>query len=99
MQPSPDPHPDPHPDPLHGPGASYGTWISPRKQYVAHGACSWESWVLTTLVTPAFWTFVPLIRCTTHLYLCTTRRPLFYLSNSEFGPYGGSSDHPMYNTP
>eukprot|EP00959_Pyramimonas_sp_CCMP1952_P063259 1322133-Pyramimonas_sp.AAC.1 len=25
-------------------GASYGTWISPRNPYVAHGACSWESW-------------------------------------------------------
>eukprot|EP00959_Pyramimonas_sp_CCMP1952_P214637 4491827-Pyramimonas_sp.AAC.1 len=23
----------------------------PRNQYVAHGACSWESWVYTTLVT------------------------------------------------
>eukprot|EP00959_Pyramimonas_sp_CCMP1952_P435210 9113020-Pyramimonas_sp.AAC.1 len=28
--------------------ASCGTWISPRKQYVAHGARSWESWVFTT---------------------------------------------------
>eukprot|EP00976_Prorocentrum_cordatum_P027844 565190-Prorocentrum_minimum.AAC.1 len=25
-------------------GASCGTWISPRNQYVAHGACSLESW-------------------------------------------------------
>eukprot|EP00976_Prorocentrum_cordatum_P107644 1194677-Prorocentrum_minimum.AAC.5 len=32
-------------------GALCGTWISPRKQYVAHGACSWESWKFTTLVT------------------------------------------------
>eukprot|EP00976_Prorocentrum_cordatum_P107426 1194638-Prorocentrum_minimum.AAC.2 len=31
------------------------------------------------------------------LYLCTTRRPLFYFSNSELGPcYGVSSDHPIY---
>eukprot|EP00959_Pyramimonas_sp_CCMP1952_P189921 3973316-Pyramimonas_sp.AAC.1 len=30
-------------------GASYGTWISPKNQYVAHGARSWESWVSTTL--------------------------------------------------
>eukprot|EP00959_Pyramimonas_sp_CCMP1952_P044924 938576-Pyramimonas_sp.AAC.1 len=43
-------------------------WISPRNQsYVAHGACSRESWVFTTLVTPAFWAFVPLVYCTTHL--------------------------------
>eukprot|EP00976_Prorocentrum_cordatum_P084094 1185516-Prorocentrum_minimum.AAC.1 len=34
---------------------------------VAHGACSWESWMFTTLVTPAFWTFAPLVYCTTHL--------------------------------
>eukprot|EP00976_Prorocentrum_cordatum_P036873 750237-Prorocentrum_minimum.AAC.1 len=47
-------------------GASCGTWISPRNQYVAHGACPWESWIVTTLVTPAFWTFVPLMCCTTH---------------------------------
>eukprot|EP00976_Prorocentrum_cordatum_P101293 1192574-Prorocentrum_minimum.AAC.1 len=47
-------------------GASCGTWISPRKQYVAHGACSWESWMFTTSVTPAFWTFVPLAYSTTH---------------------------------
>eukprot|EP00959_Pyramimonas_sp_CCMP1952_P183531 3837385-Pyramimonas_sp.AAC.1 len=33
------------------------------------------------------------------LYLCTTRRPLLYVSRSELGPYGVSSDHPMYNTP
>eukprot|EP00976_Prorocentrum_cordatum_P030654 623826-Prorocentrum_minimum.AAC.1 len=26
-----------------------GTWISPRNQYVAHGACSWEFWMFTTL--------------------------------------------------
>eukprot|EP00976_Prorocentrum_cordatum_P010440 208672-Prorocentrum_minimum.AAC.2 len=36
----------PLPDPLPIP------WISPRTPYVAHGACSWESWVFTTLVTP-----------------------------------------------
>eukprot|EP00976_Prorocentrum_cordatum_P053745 1084054-Prorocentrum_minimum.AAC.1 len=35
-------------------GASCGTWISPRSQYVAHGACSWESRMFTTLVTPHF---------------------------------------------
>ena len=32
-------------------------------------------------------------------HLCFTQRPLFYVSNSELGPYGVSSDHPMYNTP
>eukprot|EP00976_Prorocentrum_cordatum_P065422 1177904-Prorocentrum_minimum.AAC.4 len=31
------------------------------------------------------------------LYLHTLRRPFFYFSNSELGPYGVSSDHPMYN--
>eukprot|EP00959_Pyramimonas_sp_CCMP1952_P382233 8009330-Pyramimonas_sp.AAC.1 len=41
--------------------------VSPRNQYVAHGACSWESWLFTTSVTPAFCTFVPLVYCTTHL--------------------------------
>eukprot|EP00976_Prorocentrum_cordatum_P064093 1177351-Prorocentrum_minimum.AAC.2 len=30
------------------------------------------------------------------LYLCPTRRPLSYFSHSELGPYGVSSDHPMY---
>ena len=30
------------------------------------------------------------------LYLCTTRRSLFYVSHSELGPYGVSSDHPIY---
>eukprot|EP00959_Pyramimonas_sp_CCMP1952_P324720 6797020-Pyramimonas_sp.AAC.1 len=41
----------------------------------------------------AFWTFVPLVYYTTHLdtlggslYLCATRRPWFYVSNSELGP-------------
>eukprot|EP00959_Pyramimonas_sp_CCMP1952_P030605 641540-Pyramimonas_sp.AAC.1 len=33
-------------------GASCGTWISPSNQHVVHGACSWESWVFTSLVTP-----------------------------------------------
>eukprot|EP00976_Prorocentrum_cordatum_P106900 1194544-Prorocentrum_minimum.AAC.5 len=28
-------------------GASCGTWISPRNQYVAHGAHSWEFWMFT----------------------------------------------------
>eukprot|EP00959_Pyramimonas_sp_CCMP1952_P058252 1216148-Pyramimonas_sp.AAC.1 len=41
--------------------------IAPRDPRVAHGACSWESWALATLVTPALWTFVPLVYCTTHL--------------------------------
>eukprot|EP00976_Prorocentrum_cordatum_P085343 1186043-Prorocentrum_minimum.AAC.4 len=44
-------------------GASCGTLIGPRNQYVAHGACSWESWVFTTLATPRH---VPLVCCTTH---------------------------------
>eukprot|EP00959_Pyramimonas_sp_CCMP1952_P037108 776446-Pyramimonas_sp.AAC.1 len=48
-------------------GALYGTWVSPRNPCVAHGARSWESWVFATLVTPAFWTFVPLVYCTTWL--------------------------------
>eukprot|EP00976_Prorocentrum_cordatum_P108559 1194866-Prorocentrum_minimum.AAC.7 len=30
-------------------GASCGNWIRPRNQCVAHGACSWESWMFTTL--------------------------------------------------
>eukprot|EP00959_Pyramimonas_sp_CCMP1952_P128859 2694849-Pyramimonas_sp.AAC.2 len=30
-------------------GAPYGTLKSPRNQYVAHGACSLESWMFTTL--------------------------------------------------
>eukprot|EP00976_Prorocentrum_cordatum_P090463 1188140-Prorocentrum_minimum.AAC.2 len=47
-------------------GASCGTWIRPRNQYVAHGACSWEFQTFTTLGTPAFWTFVPLAYCTRH---------------------------------
>eukprot|EP00959_Pyramimonas_sp_CCMP1952_P216086 4519835-Pyramimonas_sp.AAC.1 len=38
----------------------------------AHGACSLEFRVFTTLITPAFWTFVPLVYCTTH----TLRMPL-----------------------
>eukprot|EP00959_Pyramimonas_sp_CCMP1952_P400961 8401915-Pyramimonas_sp.AAC.1 len=31
----------------HGPPSP--PWISPRNEYVAHGACSRESWVFTTL--------------------------------------------------
>eukprot|EP00976_Prorocentrum_cordatum_P056794 1145495-Prorocentrum_minimum.AAC.1 len=50
-------------------GASCGTWISPRNPYVAHGARSRESWMFTTSVTPAFWTFVPLTYCTTHFQM------------------------------
>eukprot|EP00959_Pyramimonas_sp_CCMP1952_P365095 7645126-Pyramimonas_sp.AAC.1 len=43
--------PPPHPlyTPLHPLYTPCGTWISPRNRYVAHGACSWESWVFTTL--------------------------------------------------
>eukprot|EP00959_Pyramimonas_sp_CCMP1952_P258486 5403066-Pyramimonas_sp.AAC.1 len=33
------------------------------------------------------------------LYLCTTRRPLFYVRNSGSGPYGVSSDPPTYCKP
>eukprot|EP00976_Prorocentrum_cordatum_P057351 1156628-Prorocentrum_minimum.AAC.1 len=40
---------------------------SKERVTVAHGARSWESWVLTTLGTPAVWTLVPLVYCTTHL--------------------------------
>eukprot|EP00959_Pyramimonas_sp_CCMP1952_P367236 7691618-Pyramimonas_sp.AAC.1 len=40
-------------------GASCGTWISPANQYVAHGACSWESWIFATLVTPCFGRLCP----------------------------------------
>eukprot|EP00976_Prorocentrum_cordatum_P009417 187775-Prorocentrum_minimum.AAC.1 len=47
-------------------GASYGTWIRPRNPHVAHGARPWESRVFTTSITPAFWTCVPLVHCTTH---------------------------------
>eukprot|EP00959_Pyramimonas_sp_CCMP1952_P131786 2755399-Pyramimonas_sp.AAC.1 len=40
-------------------GASCGTWISPRNQYVSHAACSWESWVFTTLVTSVLYICAP----------------------------------------
>eukprot|EP00976_Prorocentrum_cordatum_P062673 1176807-Prorocentrum_minimum.AAC.7 len=40
-------------------GASCGTWISPRNQYVAHGACSWESWMFSTMGTPRFGLLCP----------------------------------------
>eukprot|EP00976_Prorocentrum_cordatum_P111449 1195368-Prorocentrum_minimum.AAC.3 len=39
----------PNKTPSRPPPDSCGTWISPRNQYVAHGACSWESWMFTTL--------------------------------------------------
>eukprot|EP00976_Prorocentrum_cordatum_P081183 1184281-Prorocentrum_minimum.AAC.2 len=47
-------------------GASCGNWISPRNQYVAHGAYSWEFWMFTTLVTSVL-EFCALTYCTTHL--------------------------------
>eukprot|EP00976_Prorocentrum_cordatum_P028936 588306-Prorocentrum_minimum.AAC.4 len=47
-------------------GVWCGTWISPRNQYVAHGARSWERGILGVhnVGNTAFWTFVPLVYCT-----------------------------------
>eukprot|EP00959_Pyramimonas_sp_CCMP1952_P246796 5158271-Pyramimonas_sp.AAC.2 len=40
---------------------------APPTRPLCMNPCSWESWVFTTLVAPAFGTFVPLMYCTTHL--------------------------------
>eukprot|EP00959_Pyramimonas_sp_CCMP1952_P442163 9256451-Pyramimonas_sp.AAC.1 len=58
--------------------ASYGTWVSPRNQYVANGACSWEPWVFATLGTPRFGRLCP--SCTVQH---TLKMPLIFSSFSR----------------
>eukprot|EP00976_Prorocentrum_cordatum_P069857 1179716-Prorocentrum_minimum.AAC.1 len=58
--------------------ASYGTWISPRNLYIAHGACSWQSWVFTTLGTPRFGCLCP--SCTVQH---TLKMPLVFFTFSR----------------
>eukprot|EP00976_Prorocentrum_cordatum_P096575 1190621-Prorocentrum_minimum.AAC.1 len=65
-------------------------WSAPTdiavRRYIPPVACSSKSWVFTTLVTPAIWTFVPLMYCTTHL------KTVSFVNDHGLGRAGGAAD-------